>query len=208
MTDKTASAPASVQDDLAFMRALAGGGGTSFLRNFGEVYFAAGLCYGVQMLGHGAQLAFGWFTEGSAATALGLGPTVVFLVLMTWLNRRHGGHSPSTVAKAVGGVFGAVGVANLVMVAVVGLQAWRMQSLQVWLIYPCLVMALQGAAWMVAWMLRRRGWMGLVAVGWFVTAIAMAALIPNMAGYLIALSAGLILCMLLPGYAMMRTFKA
>jgi hypothetical protein len=91
---------------------------------------------------------------------------------------------------------------------VVGLQAWRMQSLQVWLIYPCLVMALQGAAWMVAWMLRRRGWMGLVAVGWFVTAIAMAALIPNMAGYLIALSAGLILCMLLPGYAMMRTFKA
>jgi hypothetical protein len=206
MSETTTSA--SARDDLAFMRALASGGGTTFLRNFGEVYFVAGLCYGVQMLGHGAQLAFGWFSESLSANILGLGPTVVFLVLLVWLNRRRGGHAPTTVARAVGAVFGAVGIANLVMVAVVGVQAWRMQSIQVWLIYPCIVMALQGAAWMVASLLRRRGWMGLVAAGWFVTAIVMGAAIPDMAAYLIALSAGLFLFMLVPGFLMMRTFKA
>jgi hypothetical protein len=199
----------SVQDDLAFMRALAGGGGTSFLRNFGEVYFATGVCYSLQILGHGAQLAFGWFTEPLAASILGGGPTLVVLALIAWLNwRRRSTRGTSTVAKAVGAMFGAVGIANLVMVAVVGVQAWRMHSIQVWLIYPCIVMAFQGAAWMAAWTLRRRGWMGLVGAGWFATAIAMGVFIPNMAGYLVALFAGLALCMALPGYAMMRTFRA
>lgn len=200
---------ASIQDDLAFMRALAGGGGTSFLRNFGEVYLATGVCYALQILGHGAQLAFGWFTEPLAASILGGGPTVIVLALIARINwRRRNTSGTGTVAKAVGAMFGAVGIANLVMVAVVGLQAWRMQSLQVWLIYPCIVMAFQGAAWMAAWTLRRRGWMGLVGLGWFATAIAMGAFIPNMAGYLLALFAGLVLCMALPGYAMMRTFRA
>jgi hypothetical protein len=39
MSDQTPS----VQDDLAFMRALAQGGGTSFLQRFGQAYFTAGL---------------------------------------------------------------------------------------------------------------------------------------------------------------------
>jgi hypothetical protein len=199
----------SVQDDLAFMRALAGGGGTTFLRNFGEVYFATGLCYSIQILGHGAQLAFGWFTDTLAANILGVGPTLVVIALIAWINwRRRGARGANTVAKAVGAMFGAVGIANLVMVAVVAIQAWRMQSIQVWLIYPCIVMAFQGAAWMAAWTLRRRGWMGLVGAGWFVTAIARGIYIPNMAGYLLALFAGLTLCMVLPGDAMMRTFRA
>ena len=198
----------SVQADLAFLRALAGDGGTSFLRNFGEVYLATGLCYSIQILGHGAQFAFGWFTETVAATILGFGPTLVVVALIAWLNwRRRNTSGASTVAKAVGAMFGAVGIANLVMVAVVGVQAWRMHSIQVWLIYPCIVMAFQGAAWTAAWTLRRRGWMGLVGAGWFVTAIAMGAYIPNMAGYLAALFAGLVLFMVLPGYAMMRTFR-
>jgi len=200
---------ASVQADLAFLRALAGDGGTSFLRNFGEVYLATGVCYSLQILGHGAQFAFGWFTEPLAASILGFGPTLVVVALIAWLNwRRRNTSGASTVTKAVGAMFGAVGIANLVMVAVVGVQAWRMQSIQVWLIYPCIVMAFQGAAWMAAWTLRRRGWMGLVGAGWFATAIAMGVYIPNMAGYLAALFAGLVLCMVLPGYAMMRTFRA
>ena len=199
----------SVQVDLAFMRALAGGGGTSFLRNFGEVYFVTGACYSLQILGHGAQLALGWFTEPLAASILGGGPTLVVLALIVWFNwRRRNTRGASTVAKAVGAMFGAVGTANLVMVAVVGVQAWRMHSIQVWLIYPCIVMAFQGASWMAAWTLRRRGWMGLVGAGWFATALAMGAFIPNIAGYLLALFAGLMLCMVLPGYAMMRTFPA
>jgi uncharacterized protein (DUF1684 family) len=65
-------------------------------------------------------------------------------------------------------------------------------------------MALQGMAWMVAWSLRRRGWMGLVALGWFATAIGMALSIPSMAGYIAVLGAGTVLFMLIPGALMMR----
>jgi len=39
----------------------------------------------------------------------------------------------------------------------------RLHSLTVWLIYPCTVCVLQGAAWSVAFVLRRRPWLGLVA---------------------------------------------
>ncbi len=160
------------------------------------------------MLGHAAQAAFGWFTQPVSAYILGIGPTLVVLALIAWLNwRRRRFNGVSTVAKAVGAIFSAVGIANVVMVAVVGVQAWRMQSIQVWLIYPCIVMAFQGAAWMAAATLRRRGWMALVATGWFATAIAMGVFIPNWAAYLTVLFASFILFMVAPGYAMMRTFR-
>src|SRR5258706_6726416 len=45
----------SARDDLAFMRALVEPS-DSWLKQFGETYSAAGLCYCVQMLLHGGQV--------------------------------------------------------------------------------------------------------------------------------------------------------
>ena len=82
-------------------------------------------------------------------------------------------------------MFGSVGLANLAFIVIFGSLAWRWHSTTTWLIYPCVVMILQGMAWLVAYMLRRRAWMGVVAAGWFITGLAMAACIDNRAGYIV-----------------------
>ena len=117
--------PQSARDDLAFLRALLDDE-TTGPRSFAEAYLAAGLIYGGQMTLHAMQ-AMGWI-GGSAmgALAIGIGPTVLFIPVLTWIlirNRRTPVHG--TVGRAVGGIFAVVGLANLVLVAVVGSVAWR-----------------------------------------------------------------------------------
>lgn len=192
------------RDDLAFMRALVEPT-DAWQKQFGETYFAAGLCYCVQMLLHGAQFAGLAPASGPVALAIGLGPTVVFLALLAWIIRRNR-RSPGggATSRAVGSVFGAVGAANLALVLVIGSVAWRWHSAGTWLIYPCVVMVLQGMAWLVAFMLRRRRWLALVAVGWFATGLAMAAFIDNPAGFVASAGVGMFAFMLVPGLFMLR----
>jgi hypothetical protein len=99
---------------------------------------------------------------------------VIFLAALAWVLWRDRKAKPGGVTqRAFDATFGAAGLANMAMIIVFGVRAAREQSLTVWLLYPCVVFALQGAAWYVAYMLRRKGWMGLVAAGWFATAIGM-----------------------------------
>jgi hypothetical protein len=190
--------------DLAFMRALVEPT-DRWQKQFGEAYSAAGLCYCVQMLLHGGQFLGFVPDKGLAGPAIGLGPTVVFIALLIWIIRRNrqaiGG---GTTSRAVASVFSAVGATNIVLVVVIGSVAWRLQSLTIWLIYPCVVMVLQGMAWLVAYMLRRRPWLLLVAVGWFAIGVAMAAFIDQPAGFVISAGIGMFAFMLLPGLFMLR----
>ncbi len=198
----------SARADLAFMRALVEPA-DDWQKQFGETYSAAGLCYCIQMLLHGGQF-FGVVpVSGPVALTIGIGPTVVFLGLLIWIIRRNGSAAKgSATSRAVGSVFGAVGLTNLVLMAAIGSIAWRTGSLTTWLIYPCVVMVLQGMAWLVAYMMRRRGWLALVALGWFVTGLAMAAFIDKPAGFVIAAGLGMFACMLLPGLYMLRQSSA
>src|SRR5579859_5182334 len=106
--------------NLAFMRALVEPD-DRWLRQFGETYSAAGFCYCAQMLLHAGQFIGLTPATGIGGLAIGLGPTVVFLALLVWIIRRNG---PATVAnatsKAVGAVFGAVGLTNLALVLIIG----------------------------------------------------------------------------------------
>lgn len=200
--------PNSAQEDLAFMRSVVDTTG-SFQRSFGEAYFAAGLCYGVQMLLHAAQLV-GWIGDGPVGLLIGLGPTVVFLALLAWIILR-GRREPTgggVVSRAVGALFAAVGMANLALIAVIGSVAWREQNFTIWLIYPCVVLILQGMAWMVVYALRRRAWYGAVAVGWFATGVALALAIEDPAAFIAIGGASFIALMLVPGWVMMRRAKA
>lgn len=189
--------------DLAFMRALVEPD-DRWLKQFGETYSAAGLCYCIQMLLHAGQFVGLTPTDGLGGLAIGLGPTIVFLGLLVWIIRRNAPIRGNATARAVGSVFGAVGLTNLALVLIIGSIAWRLHSLTIWLIYPCTVMVLQGMAWLVAFMLRRRGWMAAVAIGWFITGLGMALFIDNMAGFVAAAGAGMFLFMLLPGLWMLR----
>lgn len=198
----------SARDDLAYMRALVDAPG-NFRRSFGEAYFAAGLCYGVQMLLHGAQR-FGWVaSEGPVALAIGLGPTVVFIGLLTWIIRREragGRPAGGAVARAIAAVGSAVGLANLVLIFVIGVVALSEKSLKIWLLYPCTVMVLQAMVWLVIFVLRRRAWFGVVAGGWFVIAGAMAVAIAtwNIDVFMVAAALGFFAFMLVPGWLIMR----
>lgn len=201
----------SASDDLAYLRALVDAPG-NFQRSFGEAYFAAGACYGLQMLAHAAQ-ALGWLpAAGLVSLLIGLGPTGVFLALLVWiLARERASRRPAggAIAKAVAAVLSAVGLANLILILVIGIVAWREKSLTIWLIYPCTVMVLQGMAWFVIYALRRRPWFAWVAVGWFVTAVAMALGVAyeNIALFIGSAGLGFLAFMLVPGWMMMRNTK-
>lgn len=201
----TARTPADeARDDLAFMRSLVTGS-DNFQRNFGEAYTIAGGCYGAQMALHAMQAGIGWFTSPVAATLVGLGPTLVFLALLAMQLWRRRGERNTTSNRAIGAVFQAIGLANLALAAVVGGAAWRAHSLQVWLIFPCVVFVLQGAAWLVVWHVRRRAWYGAIGAGWFATGIAMGFAVDVMPAYMALAAFGFLAFMLAPGLYLMRS---
>jgi hypothetical protein len=193
----------SARDDLAFLRALAEGGGES-QRGTGIALVLGGLLYGLQCFVAGAQ-AYGWVQLSDAVmTVFSIGITVAFLVSISWMswlgrNAPQGG----VVARALSAAFASAGTATLSMLCVFASVAIRDKSLTIWLLYPCAVFALQGAAWMVAWMLRRRGWLGVVALGWFASAIVLAQTIDTPLYPMIA-GVALVLFMAVPGAVMMR----
>ena len=194
----------SAEEDLAFLRALVeGGDGTGAA--WAEGYLAGGLIYGAQMLMHAGQY-FGLLPgSGPAALAIGLGPTLLFIPVLTWITWRHrADRPPAATGRAVAAVFGAVGAANIALVIVIGWAAWREHNFATWLIYPACVFILQGAAWTVAWVMRRRAWLGLVAAGWFAFAIAMGLTTERIGLYLLFCGLGIWGCMALPGWLMTR----
>jgi len=195
-------AQTAAREDLAFLRGLFDkGNGSSAL---GEAYFAAGLLYGAQMLLHGAQ-ALNWLPpNGLLMLAIAFGPTLVFIPILVWINWRHRRERPAAAGRAILAVFGAVGAANLALVAAIGSVAWREHSLTTWLIYPCAVFILQGAAWLVAAVMRRRSWMLAVAAGWMAAGVAMAANVTSLGAYILLAGLGIWTCMALPGWTMMQ----
>jgi len=196
--------PDSARDDLAFLRGLVDPPDSGFQRWFGAVYATCGACYGVQMVLHGLQY-LGLITGEAAGMAIGIGPTVVFVVLLTWILRRsRRPPGASTLSRAVGAVFSAVGTANLVLIVAIGSLAWREKSLTIWLLYPTTVVILQGAAWHAVAALRRKLWPGVVALGWFATGVGMALAIKTFAVLIPIAAVGFFAFMLVPGLVLMR----
>jgi hypothetical protein len=198
------------RDDLAFMRSIVAGGEDS-MQKFGAVYFAAGLCYGIQCLLNGLRL-LAWLPGGERVDlAIGIVPTIVFLILLASIFRDRGrSRAESSTSRAIGLAFACVGITNIALIVAIGIVAWKWQSTATWMIYPCVVMILQGMAWMFAWTLRRRAWLGAIAAGWFATGIAMAAALGNGSEgwYVIIVSLGLFAFMTAPGLYLMRSGRS
>lgn len=195
-----------VQDDLAFMRSMAEGPPLRW-EMFGQTYLVAGLIYGAQCLFHWCQIQ-GWIVLAPMpALIISLSFTGVFLAFLAWMLWRRG-RAPVLGAsnRAVNAAFAGAGTTNIVMVALFGLVASRHHSLIIWMIYPAMVFALQGAAWLVTAMIRRRAWMAVIAVGWFGSAIAMGLTIDS-PGYIAVCGGSLLLWMAFPGALMLRQPK-
>jgi hypothetical protein len=193
----------AARDDLAFMKSLVDGAERSQAAT-GKLFVAAGLLYGLQMVGHWLQASGRLALPPLGNLAIAVVPTAVFLVILTVVLVREspGNHGGST-NRAFQAVFSAAGLTNLVLAAVFAPPAIAQHDIRIWLFFPCVVYALQGGAWFAVWTLRRRGWMLLTALGYFAFAVAMGATIGKEL-YILFAGLGMLLCMVLPGLVMMR----
>ena len=196
----------SVQDDLAFLRTIAEGGAGGGMGAAGSaLYGSAGLLYGIQCLSYYVQEKGLIHLSPTANIAMAWAPTLIFLVLMTIviiLDRKR--PAVGVTNRAVNSAFAGAGLANLALVIVFASAAARNHDFRYWLFHPAVVFVLQGAAWYVVFVLRRRWWMLAVAAGWLASGVALGLLVQRSDLYLLVASFGLFAWMMIPGYAMMR----
>lgn len=193
--------------NLAFVKALVSEG-TRTQMTGGAVFFAGGVCFGLQCLVQYAQLR-GWLPNGAlSGLVAGTLPTVVFVTILgvvLWRNRKD---KPQGVAnRALNATFGSAGLANLAVIFVFGYNAILQKSLTTWLFYPAVVCAFQGAIWYVAYMIRRKLWLAGLSVGWFVTTVLLGLTLHDPNTYVLILGFALFFLMGGGGWYMMRVAK-
>lgn len=199
MTDEIENA----REDLAFMRALAE---SPDRHNYqmGLALFLAGLIYGFQTFVQWlADIGVVPLTGITYAGFIAVCNLVFFTVLgfIIWRNRKT--QARSATSRANEATFQAAGLANLSIVLVFLAATVRSGSGEIWYFYTPLVFALQGAAWFVFFRLRKRAWLGLVAAGWFTSAVALG-LTTHSSTYILVTSVSLFGLLSLPGWVMMR----
>jgi hypothetical protein len=193
--------------NLAFMKALVTEG-PQMQASSGKLYMVAGLCYGVQCLLQWTQIVGIVDYSVWANLTMAILPTVVFLVAMSyvlWQNRKVKQHGVAT--RALNAIFSSTGLANLFMVAVFGYNAITQKSITIWLYYPIVVCAFQGAAWYAAYMIRKKLWMAAISAGWFIATLGAGFSIYNTGNYILVLAFALIILMGGGGYVMVRQAK-
>lgn len=198
----------SARDDLAYMRSVVGSS-VAMQSTVGEAFFWAGTLYGGQCLAHWLQTLHLMPEDGLGALTIAFGPTIVFCAVLAMIIYKDRKRPPGGVAaRALGAVFQGAGLANLVLAFVFAYGSSQAESFGLWLYHPIVVCMIQGVAWYVAWAILRRAWLGLVAIGWFVTTVALGvALYIDIGAFLLVLGAGLLVCMALPGWAIWRGAK-
>lgn len=197
------SAADTALDDLAFLKGLVEAGDRNQAR-MGEAFVGGGLIYGVQGLVWWASDVFAWPLGPWGNVALGALPSILFCGVVAWVARRDRQPRPGgAVSRAVRAAFIATGVTNLALLCLFVPAAVSRQSLVIWELYPAVVFALQGGAWATAFMLRRRLWLGVVALGWFATAVGLGLTLAT-SSYLLIVGLGLLAWMAAPGFVMIR----
>lgn len=184
-----------VSANLAFVKALVSEGGRAQMSG-GAAFLTGGLCYGVQCLLNWADIQHWWPGSATVSLFIGIAPTVVFaiaLAIILWRNRQYGQQGVAT--RALNAAFGSAGLANLFIMVVFGYNAMIDKSLVTWLFYPCMVCALQGAVWYIAYMIRKKLWLAFVSGGWFLATLALGLTLHDTATYVLILGLAL-LCLM------------
>lgn len=207
------SAASTAEADLAFLRTIVEGGPGRDQTTMGVVFLAGGLLYGFECLFHLAQIAgiVRWPPLPSLIFVALI--TMAMLAIIVWAvqrDKRMGVTSAAgpTASRAMNGAFTGTGCANLAVIIVFGVGANRDQDFAVWLYYPAIVFAFQFVAWFMAWQLKRKLWMGLMALGTWTTAVALGVLVRQPVAYLWVCTAALFVLFALPGWLILREARA
>ena len=196
------------RDDLAFLNSVMSERKPA-LYNAGLLYCAAGFLYGLQCLFNWISITVPVRLPDIVHITIGLLPTVIFLGICVQVARtsKVKGYGKSFTTRAISGVFGGAGIANFALVAVFSLAAFRREDFSIWLFYPVTVCALQGAVWYGVAVIRRRWWMGVVAIGWMLASVAASLYVENGERFLAVLGLSLFILMAVPGYTLMRVSR-
>jgi hypothetical protein len=190
--------------DLAFLKALVSEGPKTQGAG-GVVFLTAGLAYGIDAIAYWAQMALDLPQTPAIALALVIFPVLIFLpvvIYVSWQNRKAGPQGVAT--RALNAAYISAGLANVVIAITFGYVANTQRNMLIWLLYPVVICAFLGAVWYVAYMIRRKVWLAGVSAGWFVTTVALGALIHQTQTYLLVLGIALIVLMGGVGATMMR----
>jgi len=203
------SSKPSAEADLAFLRAIVEGGGGRKQIPMGVLFLVGGLLYGVQCLFHLGQIAGLVRWPDWATLTFVVAITGAMCVAIAWVvvaDRRSGvvATKGPTAGRAMNSAFTATGLGNLAVIIIFGAGSSRDGDFAVWLYYPAIVFAFQAMAWFVAWTLKRKAWMGLVAAGHWTTAVALGLLVREPVAYLWVATAALFLLFALPGAIILR----
>lgn len=209
----TRLASSTAEADLAFLRNIVDGSAGRDQTTMGVVFLAGGLLYGFECLFHLAQIAgiVRWPPLPSLIFVVMI--TVFMLAVIVWAVGRDKrmGVKPAggpMASRAMNGAFSGTGCANLAVIIVFGVGANRDHDFAVWLYYPAIVFAFQFVAWFMAWQLKRKLWMGLMALGTWTTAVALGVLVRQPVAYLWVCTAALFLLFALPGWIILRQSQA
>ena len=167
----------SIRSDLAFLKTVAADEGT-LPWMVGASFLAAGLVYGLPIIVAWAAVRGVIDAAGPWTSQIGLWSTAVFIPLQLLITIKGPRPAPgASTGRAFVPAWSGIGLATLVMVAVIFIAGARLHVQLMWQVWTSICFALWGLAWWVVAMLRPgRGWIW-VAVGSFLTALANACLI-------------------------------
>lgn len=195
MTDQNQS----LRDDIAFLRGMAESGRDRPMIG-GSILLAAGLIFGVASLAVWALAergAGGWMYNAVWGTSF-----VLYMAVLFWLLRTLP-KSAGALQAATGVAWSAIGAATFFIGLSLGLMAWRLDTPNLMLAFPSVLLALYGACWMVGAILLRTSWMRLVAAAAFAMAVVNAWFADGHAIWLIY-GVSLLALLAAPGFVLMR----
>lgn len=194
----------SVQDDIAYMRALAHEGRHT-PQVGGAILVAAGLVFGLAAAIH-FLIDYGILRLPPVAYLVVWGSAMVvfiasLVVQIRAVDRKPGALSP--VNQATGSAWMGVGLASFVMSLSIGIVAYQVQTPVLALVFPSLIFALYGTGWAVSATMSRQAWQWRLAIGAWIAAPLIAIMISTPFVWL-AYAAGILVFALVPGIILMR----
>jgi hypothetical protein len=200
----TRNTPQSVQDDIAYMRALAHEGRHTPQLG-GTILITAGAVFGLSAIGH-FLIDYGVINLPPISYSIMWGAAmVVFFATLIGQKRGLAGRpgAGSAVNRATSVAWMAMGLGCFALVVSMVVLAWKTSSSVPLYIFPSLIFALYGAAWAVSAEMSGLKWQWKLSIGAWIAAPAIALLIGTPFIWL-GYAAGIFLFALVPGLILRR----
>jgi hypothetical protein len=194
----------SMSDDIAYLRDLAEAGASTPLLS-GMALIVIGALFGLTSLAHWALFAFAepedWMILALWLSVAAFSAGFTFIWVRTRMLKKPGIGSPTN--RAVGWTWNSTGWVINILLAATLILSWRLDSSLPFTVFPSVIAAVYGGAWLVTRRLSGQDWMQWPTFGSFGFALLLSLLITT--PYLwLAFSAAFFLNVMIPGIVMVR----